>query len=75
MNKIQYGSRDGLKTCPKECPKRSAECRLTCKSWKEHREKALKEYARRAKAGSSYIDSAKKQATIRKNIREKFKGH
>lgn len=75
MNEFRYGTNDGLKCCPRDCPERSAECRKTCQRWKEYRERALKEYDRRAKAGSSYIDSNRKQAAIRKNARKKLNGH
>lgn len=75
MNKLQYGSNDGLKCCPKDCPERSPECRLKCMRWKEYRERQLQEYDRRAKAGSSYIDSQRKQAAIARNARKKLNGH
>lgn len=75
MNKLQFGSNDGLKCCPKECPERSAECRKTCERWKKYREKQLKEYEKRARAGSAYLDSQRKQAAIRKNARKKMNGH
>lgn len=75
MYKLQYGSNDGLKCCPRGCPERSPECRRTCEKWKSHREKALQEYDRRAKAGRSYNDSPQKKAAIARNARKKLNGH
>ena len=66
--------KDGRKVCPKDCPERSAECRLTCERWAAHREERLKVYDERAKAiPPAYWNNPSRQAEIRKNLRCKMR--
>lgn len=65
--------RKGPNVCPRECPRRSAECRLTCPEWKEFEAQKQAEYAARAVAYHAYPDSQRKNACMRKNARDNLK--
>ena len=64
---------DGTKVCPRECPNRSAECRLTCADWKAFEAEKQKAYAAKAVAISSYPNSMRKARCMRKNVRENLR--
>lgn len=65
--------RKGPNVCPRECPKRSAECRITCPEWKAFEAEKQAAYAAKALAISSYPDSSRKKSCARKNAREKMR--
>lgn len=60
--------------CPKDCPERSAECRLSCDRYKEYSEGKMAEYAKRAKALESVPDSPMKKRHANKNALNKMRG-
>ena len=65
--------RKGPNVCPRDCPNRSAECRLTCHEWKTFEAQKQAEYEARAVAYHSYPDSQRKKACMRKNARENLR--
>lgn len=65
--------RKGTHVCPRDCPNRSAECRLSCPIWKDFEAEKQAEYAARAAAFHSYPDSLRKKACMRKNARDNLK--
>lgn len=65
--------RKGSDVCPRECPNRSAECRLTCPDWKAFEAEKQKAYAEKEMAISSFPISGRRASCMRKNAREKLR--
>lgn len=65
---------DGRKVCRRDCPGRSAECRLTCEKYKAYRAEKLKEYDRRVRAIESNPLSRAKIQNSKKKAKDKMRG-
>lgn len=68
------GELDNQRVCQRDCPDRSAECRLTCERYKAYRAKKEADYAERARVYAQIPDSPAKTRNIQRNTRYKFRG-
>lgn len=63
---------DGRRVCQKDCPNRTAECRLTCEAYKAYEAQKQEEYRKKPVTAMSYPDKVARLRNYKKNCRAKL---
>lgn len=63
---------EGRKVCQRDCPNRTAECRLTCEAYKQYEREKFADYRSRAEKVRSEPERHGLTQNIQKNARTRF---